>query len=220
MAGALATGTHGTGAAFGNLSAARWSAAALVAADGVVHDLGDRDRRSCCAARVSLGALGVLSQVQVQTVPAFRLEKVEQPRPLADVLAELDELVAGGDHVELYALPWSRTRAGADLAGAPTSRPPRRARWRTWLTDELLDNTGPRICCSGPADGSRALSPALGRLTGALASAEADGSTTATGCSPASAGPVHRVGVGAAAGRRGRGGAGGDGGWWSAAGCR
>ena len=166
VAGALATGTHGTGGAFGNLSAAMVGGR-LVAADGVVHDLATGPE-VLLAARVSLGALGVLSQVQVQTVPAFRLDKVEQPRPLADLLADLDDLVAGGDHVELYALPWSRralllTSRRTDEPAAPP------ARWRTWLTDELLNNTGLGLL---QRTGRRfpTLSPALGRLTGALAS--------------------------------------------------
>jgi FAD-linked oxidoreductase len=166
VAGALATGTHGTGAAFGNLSAAMVGGR-LIAADGVVHDLAT-EPEVLLAARVSLGALGVLSQVQVQTVPAFRLEKVEQPRRLADLLADLDHLVADGDHVELYALPWSRkalllTSRRTDEPAAP---PPQ---WRTWLTDELLNNTGLGLL---QRTGRRfpALAPALGRLTGALAS--------------------------------------------------
>ena len=100
LAGALATGTHGTGAAFGNLSA-QMVGGRLVTADGTVVDLADESVFDLLlAARVSLGALGVLSEVRVQTVPAFRLHKVEDVRPLAEVLEDLDELVAGHDHVE------------------------------------------------------------------------------------------------------------------------
>ena len=107
LAGALATGTHGTGGAFGNLSA-QMVGGRLVTAAGTVVDLAHGSNTDVLlAARVSLGALGVLSEVRVQTVPAFRLHKVEDVRPLAEVLEDLDELVAGHHHVELYALPWS-----------------------------------------------------------------------------------------------------------------
>lgn len=167
LAGALATGTHGTGAGFANLSA-RMVGGRLVLADGSVVDLEPGPDDVLRAARVSLGALGVLSEVHLQTVPAFRLHKKEEVRPLAEVLGSFDELVAGHDHVELYALPWS-TKAmllRSRRTDEPADPPPR---WRTWLTDELLNNGGLGLV---QRTGRRvpSLTPALGRLTGALAS--------------------------------------------------
>jgi FAD-linked oxidoreductase len=167
VAGALATGTHGTGAAFPNLSAAVVGGR-LVAADGAVHHLDGADGDLLLAARVSLGALGVLSELHLQTVPAFRLHKVEQPRPLADLLADVDGLAASADHVELYALPWSRTALllTSRRTDEPAAPP---ARWRTWLTDELLNNTGLGLL---QRTGRRfpGLQPSIGRLTGVVAS--------------------------------------------------
>ena len=139
VAGALATATHGTGAAYRNLSSAMVDGR-LVAADGTVHRLADPGWPDLLpAAQVSLGALGVLTEVSLRTVPAFRLRKREQPRPLRDVLAGLDELVAGHDHVDLYAVPWSGRALvmTSDRTDEPAAPPPG---WRTWLTDELLNN--------------------------------------------------------------------------------
>jgi FAD-linked oxidoreductase len=167
LAGALATGTHGTGEAFGNLSA-RMVGGRLVTAAGTVLDVEAQDADLLRAARVSLGALGVLSEVRLQTVPAFRLHKVEEVRPLAEVLEDLDELVAGHDHVELYALPWSSRSLllRSRRTDEPAAPPPR---WRTWLTDELVNNTGLGLL---QRTGRRfpAANPTLGRLTGLLAS--------------------------------------------------
>jgi FAD-linked oxidoreductase len=167
LAGALATGTHGTGGSFGNLSAPMVGGR-LVTASGTVLDVTDADGDLLRAARVSLGALGVMSEVRVQTVPAFRLHKVEEVRPLAEVLEDLDELVAGHHHVELYALPWSSRSLllRSRRTDAPAAPPPR---WRTWLTDELVNNTGLGLL---QRTGLRfpAANPALGRLTGLLAS--------------------------------------------------
>jgi FAD-linked oxidoreductase len=171
VAGALSTATHGTGEVFGNLST-QMVGGRLVTADGTVRELadpGDPDGPDLLrAARVSLGALGVLSEVSLQTVPAFRLHKREQPRALDDVLAGLDELVAGHDHVEFYAVPYSRRALvlTSRRTDEPADPPPA---WRTWLTDDLLANralgllqrTGRRVPRSQPA---------LGRLTGALLS--------------------------------------------------
>ena len=166
LAGALATATHGTGAAFGNISSSMVGGR-LVTADGSVRELAD-DPELLRAARVSLGALGVLSEVSLQTVPAFRLHKREQPGRLRDVLDGLDDLVAAHDHVEFYAVPWSRR------ALVMTSRrtdepadPP--ARLRLWLTDDLLANRALDLLQRTGRRVPRA-HPLVGRLTGAAMS--------------------------------------------------
>ena len=127
LAGALVTGTHGTGAKLGNL-AASVEAMELVLADGseLTVDGGDELR----AARVGLGALGVVAAVTLRCVPAFRLHAVDRPLPLDDVLGELDRHVDGNDHFELFTFPHSpialtRTNNRSDappIAAAPAPR--------------------------------------------------------------------------------------------------
>ena len=71
ISGAISTSTHGTGEKLGNL-ATQVKALRLVLADGSALDLSARsDPESFQAARVSLGALGVISTVTLQCVPAF-----------------------------------------------------------------------------------------------------------------------------------------------------
>jgi L-gulonolactone oxidase len=135
LAGALATGTHGTGAGLPNLSA-QVEAMELVLADGSVRELAGGDLLR--AARVGLGALGVVTAVTLRCVPAFRLHAVDRPEPLDDVLASLDER-ARADHFEFFTFPHSplaltRTNTRTD---APVAWPgPARA----WLEDVLMDN--------------------------------------------------------------------------------
>src|SRR5215213_6890383 len=136
LAGALATGTHGTGGGLGNLSAAV-AAMELVLADGSERVLDGGDELA--AARVGLGALGVVVAVTLRCVPAFRLHAVDEPLPLETVLEALDAHVDGNDHFELFTFPHSplaltRTNNRTD---APAS--PRRPR-REWLQDVALDN--------------------------------------------------------------------------------
>ncbi len=136
LAGALVTGTHGTGAKLGNL-AASVGAMELVLADGseLTVDGGDELR----AARVGLGALGVVAAVTLRCVPAFRLHAVDRPLPLDDVLGELDRHVDGNDHFELFTFPHSPialTRTNNRSDAAPSPRHPR----REWLQDVVLDN--------------------------------------------------------------------------------
>jgi len=139
IAGATATGTHGTGARLRNLSSAL-HAVQLVTGDGEVVELDERsDPDGWRAARVSLGALGVVTAVTVRVVPAFTLRGVDAPLPLAEVLDRLDALADDHDHFEFFTFPHSplaltRTNTRVD-------EPPRpRGRAREWVTDELLVN--------------------------------------------------------------------------------
>src|SRR3954453_18809992 len=83
LAGALATGTHGTGTRLPNLSGQLVSVE-LVLADGSERTIDGGDE--LLAARVSLGALGVIVAVTLRCVPAFRLRNLDQPQPLDEVL--------------------------------------------------------------------------------------------------------------------------------------
>lgn len=105
LAGAISTGTHGTGAGLGGL-ATQVHALELVLADGSVrHCSAEQDRELFDAARIGLGALGVISTVTLRCVPAFALAADEHPEPLDAVLERFDDLVADNDHVEFYWFP-------------------------------------------------------------------------------------------------------------------
>ena len=171
LAGALATGTHGTGGAFGNLSA-QMVGGRLVTAAGTVVDLltaRPRRRQTSCSRPGSRSAPSA-SCPRCGCRPCRRsgCTRWRSVRPLAEVLEDLDELVAGHDHVELYALPWSSRSLllRSRRTDEPAAPPPR---WRTWLTDELVNNTGLGLL---QRTGARfpAATPTLGRLTGLLAS--------------------------------------------------
>ncbi len=103
VAGSISTGTHGTGERFQNVSA-QIAALELVTAGGELVEVGEDDP-DLRAARVGLGALGVIYSVTVRTVPSYTLDRLDSPKPLADVLDRLDELNAGTDHFEFYVFP-------------------------------------------------------------------------------------------------------------------
>lgn len=109
LAGSISTATHGTGARFPNLSA-QVEAIELVLADGsTLEASAARDPAAFRAARVGLGALGAIYAVTLRTVPEFTIRRVDRPRPLAETLAGLDQLVDGLDHFELYVFPHTET---------------------------------------------------------------------------------------------------------------
>ena len=165
LAGALVTGTHGTGAKLGNL-ASGVEAMELVLADGTELriDGGDELR----AARVSLGALGVVAAVTLRCVPAFRLHAVDRPLPLEDVLDGLDHHVDANDHFELFTFPHSplaltRTNNRTDAPGTP-----RRPRLE-WLQDVVMDNHAFGLLNRAARRAPRAI-PTINRLAGRAAS--------------------------------------------------
>jgi L-gulono-1,4-lactone dehydrogenase len=139
LAGAISTGTHGTGARFANLSS-QVAAVRLITASGDALELSmDSDSDGLLAARVGLGALGAISQVTLRCVPLFTVRRVDEPRPLRRTLAGLDELAVTHDHFEFYAFPYTdvafvRLSERGDMPPDPVD--PR----KLWVQEVLLEN--------------------------------------------------------------------------------
>jgi L-gulonolactone oxidase len=142
IAGAISTGTHGTGARLGGL-ATQVAALDLVLADGSqLHCSAAENPDVFAAARVGLGALGVITGVTLQCEPAFALAASEAPAPLDEVLEDLDDLVLGNDHFEFYWFPHTRrVLTKRNNRVLPDTRLQPLGRFRHWVDDELLSNT-------------------------------------------------------------------------------
>jgi FAD-linked oxidoreductase len=175
VAGAVATGTHGTGADHQGI-AARIRALQLVTADGSVRRCSPAEHPEIFHhARVGLGALGVVTAVTLAAVPAFALHARESAMPLAEVLEGFDDLVAAHDHVEFYWFPHTDVAATKinDRVGPDTHEEgPIRGRMASWIGDELLGNGAFELVCRL---GSRVPSavPALNRvMAGQMANAD------------------------------------------------
>jgi FAD-linked oxidoreductase len=141
ISGALSTGTHGTGAAFGGL-ATQLRAMELVLADGrLLHCSTEENADVFSAARIGLGALGVLSTVTLQAVPAFGLRFAEGPARLPELLDGFDDFMTSTDHVEFYWFPHTdrcltKRNTRVPLADGLAPLP----RWRAFWDDEVLAN--------------------------------------------------------------------------------
>jgi L-gulonolactone oxidase len=114
----------------------------LVLADGSTLTCSAEDNPDVfAAARVGLGALGVIATVTLQCEPAFALAAAEGPATLDEVLAALDENVLGNDHFEFYWFPHTRrvlTKRNNRVLPGTELRPV--GRFRHWLDDEFLAN--------------------------------------------------------------------------------
>lgn len=143
LAGAISTGTHGTGGRASGL-AAQVVGLELVTGDGrVLRASATENADVLDLARVGLGALGVLVSVTFAVEPLFLLRAEERPLSWDEGLATFDEMVAAHDHVDMYWFPHTdrllskrNTRMGADLARAEPL-----PRWRQRLDDGFLSNT-------------------------------------------------------------------------------
>ncbi|MDG4807379.1 D-arabinono-1,4-lactone oxidase [Micromonospora sp. WMMD1120] len=140
VAGAISTGTHGTGAGYGCLSTFVEAVTVVTGTGEVLRCSADEHPDVLAAARVSLGALGVLVEVTLRCVDAFVLHAHERPAPLADVLGDLPALIGGHDHVEFYWFPYTeRVQVKTNDRVPADDRP--LPRWRGWLDDDFLSNT-------------------------------------------------------------------------------
>ncbi|MBG6057241.1 FAD-linked oxidoreductase [Cryobacterium sp. MP_M5] len=169
IAGATSTGTHGTGGGFGGL-ATQITAVTLVTADGGLLRVNAAENAELLpAARLGLGALGILVDVTVQCVPRFLLHAVETAEPLEEVLEGYLERSRTVDHFEFYwfphtisALTKSNTRLPGDAARVPVGRV------AGWVDDELLANGAYRAICAA-STALPGLVPGFNRLAERLA---------------------------------------------------
>jgi len=105
IAGAISTGTHGSGPTLGSIST-QVVGLRLVTADGAIVECGaDREPGLLRIARVALGALGVITQVRLRVLPAYRLHERTWTAPFEQCMAGLDALVAAHRHFEFFWRP-------------------------------------------------------------------------------------------------------------------
>ncbi|MEV5884987.1 D-arabinono-1,4-lactone oxidase [Streptomyces sp. NPDC052020] len=139
VAGATATGTHGTGRDSASI-AAQIKGLELVTADGSVLTCSEKENPDVfAAARVGLGALGIVTAITFAVEPLFLLRAREEPMPLDRILADFDELWAENEHFEFYWFPHTGntiTKRNNRSAGPEQPVGPLKG----WFEDEFLSN--------------------------------------------------------------------------------
>ncbi|MGY4980995.1 D-arabinono-1,4-lactone oxidase [Streptomyces sp. 900105755] len=139
VSGATSTGTHGTGRESASL-AEQIRELELVTADGSVLTCSEKENPEVfAAARVGLGALGIVTAITFAVEPVFLLTAREEPMPLDRVLAEFDQLRTENEHFEFYWFPHTgntNTKRNNRSAGPPQPV----GRLAGWFEDEFLSN--------------------------------------------------------------------------------
>ena len=107
IAGAISTGTHGTGTDFGTI-ATQVEGLTLITATGEILECSPTHNADIFkAAQVSLGTLGVIARVKLRLVPAQRLHYHAVSKKLSDCLTHLDQYKQENSHFEFFWFPYT-----------------------------------------------------------------------------------------------------------------
>jgi FAD/FMN-containing dehydrogenase len=109
IAGAFTTGTHGTGLRLGNM-ASQIVGLRLVQPDGTILVIDESDPELLQAAQVSVGTLGVISALTLQTMPAYNLHERLWRDDFETCMARHDELAATHRHFGFFWCPTPESR--------------------------------------------------------------------------------------------------------------
>ncbi len=142
ISGAISTGTHGTGSEFGGL-ATTVTGVTLVTGTGEILTINAAENAELLpAVALSLGALGVITDVTFDAVPSFGLAIDEKAEPLDQVLEEWKPRVDDADHFEFYWFPHTTSvktmtskRLAPDVPMQPLSG------FSHWWEDSFMSNT-------------------------------------------------------------------------------
>ncbi len=167
ISGAIATSTHGTGAKISGI-AGQVAAMRLVNGQGEIVDINSQQNSELLdVVRVGVGALGIVTQVTLNVVPAFRLRAVEGAQKLDALIENLDELVDTNEHFEFFWIPhtrWALTKRN-NRTTDPVHIPSRAKQWysKTFLENyafgavcalgRIRPNLIPRLATALPSSG-------------------------------------------------------------------
>lgn len=124
IAGAISTGTHGTGIGFGTI-ATQVVGLTLITAQGEELECSpEQNAEVFKAAQVSLGSLGIIARVKLRTVPTKRLHYRSQREMLTTCLENLERYKQENSHFEFYWFPhtqWVQTKFANETEAAPNA---------------------------------------------------------------------------------------------------
>lgn len=107
IAGAISTGTHGTGMEFGNVSTQALEITLVTAAGEVMtisENVNEDYFRACL---VSLGSLGIIVKVKLRIIKSPVYEYSSTKVPFSELITNLESYIGANRHFEFYLFPYS-----------------------------------------------------------------------------------------------------------------
>lgn len=105
LGGAVATGTHGTGTTLKNFSAVVVGARLALGSGELVDCSAEHEADLWQAARLNLGALGIVTRITLQLRQAYRLREQGFVEPYEELTPRLSELTGASRHFEFFWFP-------------------------------------------------------------------------------------------------------------------
>jgi FAD-linked oxidoreductase len=147
LAGAISTGTHGTGITLGSVGT-QVEEITFVNGLGELITLNEENNyHEFKCAQLSLGSLGVITRMKVRCKEAYNLELDIRKEKLSDVLANLDTIVNENRHFEFYSIPnsqWSQTKRSNIVSQEAGTT----SKFSAFINDIVLENWALQLLCS------------------------------------------------------------------------
>ncbi|MGH3738907.1 MAG: D-arabinono-1,4-lactone oxidase [Micromonosporaceae bacterium] len=142
IAGAISTGTHGTGGRLTGLAGFVEELELVTGTGEVLRCSAEAEPEVFHAARVGLGAVGLISEVTLRCEEAFPLHADERPMSLQTILNELDEQVAANDHFEFFWMPYTEKALVKRLNRMDPDEPTQpMSSLKSWWERSMMENT-------------------------------------------------------------------------------
>lgn len=149
IAGTISTGTHGTGLGFGTIST-QVRAIRMVNGKGEVVQCSPTEQAELFkAAQVSLGTLGVITEITLQCVPAYKLELWSRKEELSTVLDTWTDRHRNNRNFEFYWFPYTR-QAWTKTANLADEQPDK-VGMANYFTEYFLENYVFKVLCEAAA---------------------------------------------------------------------
>ena len=107
LAGAIGTGTHGTGRDLGSLSTLVHGVRAVMPNGAIVESARTQNPDLFEGQRLSLGLFGVITAATIDVLPAYKLEERVEKKPMAWVYENFDDLAQRHRHAEFFVFPYA-----------------------------------------------------------------------------------------------------------------
>ncbi len=145
IAGTISTGTHGTGIQFGTIST-QVKAIRFVNGLGELVDCSKEENPDLFkAAQLSLGALGIITEITLQCIPAYKLELINEKRKLSEVLDHYQQINQENRNFEFYWFPMTEyvMTKTSNLASGKADK----VGLSTFFQEYVLENMAFKLLC-------------------------------------------------------------------------
>jgi FAD-linked oxidoreductase len=143
LGGATATGTHGTGTSFGNVSTEIVAFTIITANGAILNCSKDENTDLFMAGRVSLGAFGIITKMSFNVVEAYKLEYTSSSNDFYKTLETIEDYNEKNRNFEFYYFPYSDKLQIKETN--ITDKPVKNNKVIAYINDVFLENTGMSI---------------------------------------------------------------------------